>query len=376
MRSVKQSPTDTDFVQTPYPFYDTARALGDFVWWEDYGMAAAVSHRAVMACLKDRRLGRAPITAQPIPDHLTDFYGVEARSMLELERPDHTRLRGQVLRSFTSSRIVTIEPDIIAIADELIGQFPTGPFDLLDLFAKDLPVRIIARLLGVPEDMSRQLLAWSNAMVAMYQSGRSRQIEDAANTAAAEFTAFLRDLLKDRPTGLLGALQASDLNEAEVISTAILLLNAGHEATVHTLGNAVPILVEAGKPAITTNVVEELLRLDPPLHIFTRFVYEDVDIFGESFYRGDQISCVLGAANRDPAVFPNPHAFDPTRPLQQNASFGAGVHFCVGAPLARVEVLLGLQRLFSACPDLQIVRPPIYGDTYHFHGLTELVVQV
>ncbi|MEM9522443.1 MAG: cytochrome P450, partial [Pseudomonadota bacterium] len=182
MRRLSRSPTDPAFVQDPYAFYDHARAGGDLIWWKDYGLVCAVTHAAVASFLKDRRFGRAAPegSAPEIPDHLAPFYAVEAHSMLELEPPRHTRLRGLVLRAFTSRRIAALKPEIATISDALIDLFPEGPFDLLPAFARKLPVIVIARLLGVPEDMADDLLAWSNAMVGMYQAGRTRQDEDRA----------------------------------------------------------------------------------------------------------------------------------------------------------------------------------------------------
>ena len=156
MQTLVQSPTDPAFVQNPYPFYDRARALGPFFHWQDYGLTCATSAAAVNAILRDRRFGREipPEKRAPIPDRLAPFYAVEAHSMLELEPPRHTRLRSLVLRAFTSRRIAALEPDIRQLSQELITAFPAGPFDLLPAFAQQIPVIIIARLLGVPEDMA------------------------------------------------------------------------------------------------------------------------------------------------------------------------------------------------------------------------------
>ena len=169
MQHLSQSPTDRAFVQDPYPFYDRARETGDLFYWDDYGAVCAVSHAAVATCLKDKRMGRKVPSefAQPIPDHLAPFYAVEAHSMLELNPPRHTRLRGLVLRAFTTRRIAELEPEIEALCHDLIDQFPSGDFDLLTAYARTVPVVIIARLLGVPESRADDLLNWSNAMVAM-----------------------------------------------------------------------------------------------------------------------------------------------------------------------------------------------------------------
>ena len=385
MQSFSQSPTDPAFVQNPYPFYDKTRASGDFVWWEDYAMACAVSHKSVHAVLRDRRMGREcpPELAPAIPDALRPFYDIEAHSMLELEPPRHTRLRGLVLRAFTSRTIAALAPQITQLCHDLVDRFPAGPFNLLTAYAQPVPVVTIARLLGVPEDRADDLLRWSNAMVAMYQARRTPQIEAAAITASAEFADFMRGYISVRrktPTDdLISTLIAAEedgerLTTDELITTCILLLNAGHEATVHTLGNGTKRLLELGIRTITDASVEEIIRHDPPLHMFTRWVYEDVEICGQHFKRGDQVACLLGAANRDPAVYADPATFDPARKGPQNTSFGGGIHFCVGAPLARLELKIALEVLFARCPDMKLAAPPIYGDVYHFHGLTRLMV--
>ncbi len=385
MRAIAQSPTAPEFVQNPYPFYDRARAAGDLFFWTDYALPCATSHRAVTALLKDRRLGReAPADHAPaIATHLAPFYAVEAHSMLELEPPRHTRLRSLVLRAFTSRRIAALEPEIAQLCHDLIDRFPTGPFDLLDTYARPVPVIIICRLLGVPEDCAPDLLSWSNAMVRMYQARRTRADEDAAITATQTFTAFLTDYIAEkrrRPadnliTQLIAAEEAGErLSTEELITTCILLLNAGHEATVHTLGNGVKTLLAHGNPPITETCVEEIIRFDPPLHMFTRWVYEDITLFDCTFRRGDRVACLLAAANRDPAAWPAPDKLDPTRSGPQNTSFGAGIHFCVGAPLARLELRIALDILRTRCPGLALARPPRYADVYHFHGLDALQV--
>ena len=394
MYRLVQSPTDPAFVQNPYPAYARARAAGGaLIWWEDYAMPCALSYAAVNAVLRDRRFGReipAELSSPP-PPHLAPFYAIEDHSMLELEPPRHTRLRGLVLRAFTSQRIADLAPGITALAQDLIDAFPQdAPFDLLPAYARMIPVITIARLLGVPEDRADDLLAWSNAMVGMYQARRTRAMEDAAASAAAAFTAFLSDYIDQRRrapaddliTQLIAAEEdGTRLSTPELIATCILLLNAGHEATVHSIGNATRLLLAQPEPRahLTPDrinaTVEELLRLDPPLHMFTRYAYEDITLHGHPFRRGDRIGLLLGAANRDPGHWQHPDRFDPARPAKPHAAFGAGLHFCVGAPLARLELQIALQTLFTRCPDLRLSGRPRFADTYHFHGLERLMVR-
>ena len=384
MKIFSQSPTEPNFVQNPYPAYDRARAMGDVVWWEDYNMPAAVSHRAVRMILGNRELGRQAPNAIRCPLHIAQWQENESHSMLELEPPRHSRLRGLVLRAFTGRKVAAMAPYITATCHRLIDEFSDKPFDFLNAFARPLPVHVIASLLGVPTDRCDELLRWSNAMVAMYQSGRSYEIELAANQATIDFTAFLESYITHRRThpsedllsDLIAAEEAGEkLTGAELISTCILLLNAGHEATVHTLGNALKTILPLRYRVITPELVEEVLRYDPPLHVFTRHAYKDIDCFGIKIKSGQEVACLLAAANRDPNFVDSPNHFDPFRKPSRHQSFGAGLHFCVGAPLARLEITIGLQTLFERRPDLQVSIPPEYAETYHFHGLKELMVQ-
>lgn len=381
-----QDPLDAGFVQNPYPAYDRMRALGSLVFWQEYNMPCAVSFASANAILRDRRFGRMPLDPPPVPVHLAPFYAVEAHSMLELEPPRHTRLRSLVLRAFTSRRIAALAPEIEALAHQLIDQLPDGPFDLLTHFAQPLPVTIIARLLGVPESLAPDLLRWSNAMVGMYQAGRTRADEDRAIAATTEFVDFMRGYIAQRRqtprddliTHLINAEEAGDrLSTDEMISTCILLLNAGHEATVHSIGNATKTLLQTdhyGRAPISDALVEEALRYDPPLHLFTRWAYDDIDVVEHVIPKGTQIACLLGAANRCPKHWDAPDSFDPTRSPKANLAFGAGLHFCLGAPLARLEIVHALNALIARLPGLKLAQTPLYADIYHFHGLKSLMV--
>lgn len=393
MQRFSQSPTDPDFVQDPYPFYERARAAGDLVWWAEYDMPMATSYYAVNEFLRDRRFGREIPSdlAKPVPARLKPFYDIEAHSMLELEPPRHTRLRKLVTRAFASARIVALMPRVDAIVADLIANFPAGEFDLLDEFCRPLPVRVIAQMMGVPEARAGDLLGWSNSMVRMYQAGRTREDEDAAVAASIAFRAFLEEVIAARRSvpgdDLLSALIAAEqagesLSHEELIATTILLLNAGHEATVHTLGNGIRAIIDANQSGAATDrdttatLIEEVLRFDPPLHLFTRYAYEDMEVFDHQFRRGDQVGLLLASANRDSWSFTQPDRFDPARRAKAHASFGAGIHFCVGAPLARMELSRAIPALFAACPDMKITQTSRYADIYHFHGLERLMVRV
>lgn len=402
-RHVSLDPRDPGFVQDPYPAYAAIRqasaALGggsDF-WWEQYGHWCLSGHGDVSAALKDRRFGRQilHVTSHealgwPEPAaHLGPFLAFERHSLLELEPPDHTRLRTLINRAFVSRQVERLRPRIAALAHGLIDGFAArGAADLLVAYATPIPVIVIAELLGVPPARAPDLLDWSHRIVAMYQFRRSRQIEDEAVAATVSFVAFLREVVAERRKApredlvstLIAASEEGDrLSEDELIATCILVLNAGHEATVHALANGTRAILDnpparavLADPQAMPGLAEEVLRFDAPLHMFTRYALEDCEAYGHRFRQGDKLGLLLGAANRDPARFAEPDRFDAARLAGPHLSFGAGIHFCIGAPLARLELEVALPILFARLPGLRLGAEPRYRDTYHFHGLERL----
>lgn len=380
---LSQSPRDPAFVQNPYPFYGRLHDAGGTLWWDDYEMLFFGRFADVNAILRDRRFGRTPLSPPTHPPRLKAFYDYEARSMLELEGAAHRNLRSLVTRAFVSRRIDGMRPQIEALAHGLLDTVePAGQADLLTVYCEPIPVIIIAELLGLPASVAPDLLRWSHAMVAMYQFGRDRAVEDAAEAATKAFSAFISDEVAQRRAApredLLTLLTRPDekgeaLADADIVTTAILILNAGHEATVHALGNGVKALLETGvKPDGEDATGEEILRFDPPLHMFTRYVYEDMTFSGAPLKRGQVIGLSLGAATRDPGRFHSADQFLPERPDAGHVSFGAGTHFCLGAPLARLEMQIALPILFERLPKLRLKGTPKYADRYHFRGLEAL----
>ncbi|MER9961732.1 cytochrome P450 [Mesorhizobium sp. M0045] len=399
-RSLRLDPHEPAFFQNPYEAYALLHGASNAFFWEEFGFWCFGGFDDVNRLLRDRRFGRQ--NPAGIPDsrgigqdrtHLSAFDGVEANSMLELEPPVHTRLRTLVNRAFVSRQVERLRPRVEALANELIDRFEPGEVDLLPALAAPLPITIIAEMLGVPVDMGPQLLDWSHRMVAMYMHGRTRETEETANRAARDFSNFLRGYVAERRKrpgeDLLSLLIAAQedgqkLSEDELVSSAILLLNAGHEATVHQTGNAVrSILAQGGdprrfftSPEATAATVEECLRFDAPLHMFTRYAYQKVEAGpGIVVQPGETIGLLLGMANHDPVAFTEPFAFRPGRADQKNVSFGAGIHFCIGAPLARLELQVSLKTLFDRLPQLHLAEQPRLRDTYHFHGLETLAVR-
>ncbi|AZN99387.1 cytochrome P450 [Mesorhizobium sp. M9A.F.Ca.ET.002.03.1.2] len=398
-RHLRLDPHEPAFFQNPYDAYAFMHGASSAFFWEEFGFWCVGGFDDVNRLLRDRRFGRQ--NPAGIPDsrgigqdraHLSAFDGVEANSMLELEPPVHTRLRTLVNRAFVSRQVERLRPRVEALANELIDRFKPDQVDLLPAFASPLPITIIAEMLGVPVEMGPQLLDWSHRMVAMYMHGRTRETEETADRAARDFSDFLRGYVAERRKNpgddLLSLLIAAQedgqkLSEDELVSSAILLLNAGHEATVHQTGNAVrSILAQGGdprrffpSPEATAATVEECLRFDAPLHMFTRYAYEEIEVGpGIALRPGETIGLLLGMANHDPAVFAEPLAFRPDRADQKNVSFGAGIHFCIGAPLARLELQVSLKTLFERLPRLRLAEQPRFRDTYHFHGLETLAV--
>ncbi|MGN6101279.1 MAG: cytochrome P450 [Devosia sp.] len=402
-RHASARPREAAFFDDPYAFYSALHAAGTpTFFWEDYGHWCFAGWKEVNALLRDRRFGREILHLMsreqlgwpPPKPHTAAFDLTEKYSLLSLEPPDHTRLRTLVNRAFVSRHVEQLRPRIEALANELVDRFePDGRVELLKAFAAPLPAIVISEMIGVPRDMAMQVVAWSNTMVKMYMYGVTEAVEHEANNASIAFIAYVRELIAERRRTpredlLTHMLNAADdgqkLTEDEIVSTAILLLNAGHEATVHTTGNAVKTILESGldpktlfaTPAQTEATVEECLRYDAPLHMFTRFALQDVELEGGlRFRQGDVIGLMLGAANRDPTRFDDADRFDPFRADIQNVSFGAGIHFCIGAPLARIELQAALSTLFRRLPGLRIAEPPHYNNVYHFHGLERLLLE-
>jgi unspecific monooxygenase len=401
-RHAEARPREPGFYRDPYAFYGALHASAPTFFWENYGHWCFARFKDVNALLRDKRFGRQILhlmtrEALGIPDpkpHSAAFDKTEEYSLLQLEPPAHTRLRTLVNRAFVSRNVEQLRPRIERLANELIDGFAEGgEVELLKAFAAPLPAIVIAEMIGLPAEMAPKLLDWSNRMVQMYMFGLTEAVEHDANQASLDFMDYLREVIGERRSSpredLLTHMLTADpidgekLTEDEVVSTTILLLNAGHEATVHTTGNAVKAILESGlDPKVlfateeqTAATVEECLRYDAPLHMFTRYALQDVTLEdGQQFRQGEVIGLMLGAANRDPVRFAHANRFDPFRTDGQNVSFGAGIHFCIGAPLARIELQVALKTLFARLPTLRLAAPPEAKNVYHFHGLDRLEV--
>lgn len=411
--TLNQNPRDPAFFQNPYPVYANLHARANtgipLVFWEEYNLWCIFGFDGVNDALKDRRFGRQilhrysreEVALQEPSPHLEDFYRVEAWSLLALEPPVHTQLRKLVTRAFVNRSVEKMKPRIISYAHELVDclvekqgttEGGQGSVDLLSHYATPLPARIIAELIGVPFQHIPDLLKWSNTMVRVYTMTQSRDEELAANTAAREFSLLVESLIDERrkqpQEDLLShltntTLEGERLSDAQIISTVILLLNAGHEATVHQIGNAVKAVIESpwhpkelfDGESQTRDTVQEIMRFDTPLHLFTRYALEPVELDnGVQLMPGEEIGLLLGAANHDPVRFADPQRFDPFRADGGHVSLGAGIHYCLGAVLAQLELSVALQVLFERLPDLELEQTPEYRDSFHFHGLASLKI--
>jgi unspecific monooxygenase len=397
-RTLHLDPRDPAFVQDPWPAYRELLQRAPVFFWRDYGYWVFARHDDVGALLRDPQFGRqvlhvasrAELGWPEPPAHLAPFVSYERHALLELEPPEHARLRALVNRPFLTRVTDRLRPRLEALAHRLVDGFGSrGEVELLEAYATPLPLLAICDVMGIPEGAAGELLRWSNDIVAMYQARRDAAVERRAAEACVAFGAFVRARLAERRAApaadLLGALAGAEnagdrLSDDEIVSTAMLFLIAGHEATVHAIGNGVKALLERGldpRPALAeperaARLVEELLRFDTPLHLFTRFVLQDTEIAGIRFARGERIGLLLGAANHDAARFERPDELRPERAPNPHVSFGGGIHFCVGAPLARMELQVGLRVLFERLPRLALAEPPRWRDTYHFRGLEAL----
>jgi cytochrome P450 len=390
---------DAATLQDPYPLYDRLRAENPIFFDEESRLWFCSRYEDVNFFLRDRRLGRAiasdllPAAEAPAAVEDSAFARLGANSMFDMEPPDHTRIKKLVHKGFTPRRVARLRQQIKTAADGLLDEAQArGRVDLLQAFAEPLPVQVIAELLGVPGGDRGPLRPWSQAIVAMYELDHSQEEARRAYRAADEFSYYLRDLARTRrrhpQDDLISELalveEAGDqLSEEELISTCVLLLNAGHEATVNVIGNGLLALMThrdqwrrlLDDPALVPAAVEEMMRYDTPLQLFRRWVLEPFEYKGFRLEPGMQLGLMLGAANRDPAIFPDPGRFDVGRAPNTHLAFGAGIHYCLGAPLARLELGIAFETLLRRFPDLRLAGPPPrFRPKYVIRGLEALNV--
>lgn len=385
MPSTRIDLTSAEVVADPYPHFAEERRRHPVAWHEPSGSWLAFDHASVNAVLRDRRLGRIWADRQPA-ERFEPFNLLHRNQMMENEPPDHTRLRRLVADAFARGHVERLRPRVRALAAELLDAVDPAGFDVVEEYAEPLPVLVIAELLRVPVELAPRLRAWSQAIVRMYEVDPTPEEEDEAVRAAADFAEVVRELARERAASprddLVSDLVAARegdarLSEDEVVASAVLLLNAGHEASVNVFGNGLVAMLSRDLVPVAGRVaecVEEMLRFDSALQLFERTATADVQIGAVTVEKGQRIAALLGAANRDPAVFDQPDTFLPTRDPNPHVSFGAGVHFCLGAPLARMELVESLSLLWQRMPGLRLAADPRPRGTFVLRGHTRVPV--
>lgn len=396
------APEDRAFVADPYPVYAELRRDRPVCYDDATDHWLITRHADVNALLRDRRFGRTYLhvasheaMGRPAPPAWHEpFWRLINAGILDMEATDHTRVRRLVSKAFTPAYVESLRPRVQAIVDGLLSRIDdTSVVDLLPTVAEPLPVTVIAEMLGVPPDERHLLRPWSADICRMYELHPSVESQRAAVRASTEFSYYLRGLARERARrpgkDLISELAAvvddgERLTEDELVGTVVLLLNAGHEATVNatllgwwTLFRH-PEQLERLRAhhALVPTAVEELLRFDTPLQLFERWVLEDVEVDGVQIPRGAELGLVFGSANRDPAVFAEPDVLDLTREPNPHLTFGAGIHFCLGAPLGRLELQTSFRSMLERFPRMELVEAPRWKPNYIIRGLEGLRVRL
>src|SRR5919204_4237540 len=393
-------PSDPAFLEDPYPVLNRLRESAPVFYDGRRRRWFVTRHEDVRSCLRDKRLGRNfrhvltpdEIGVPPLDSRWQAFWATERWSLLWLEPPDHTRIRKLVAAAFTPRSVEALREPARELARELLEPLAeAGSMELLYDYAQPYSIAVICRMLGVPLDRHRDLLDWSHRMVKMYEFDVPDAAAESANAAAAEFQQYVRGLIGERRaqprddmvSALVGArVDGARLSDDEIVSTVIVLLNAGHEASVNTLGNG--MLAFARHPEQWRRVVrgevaaatasEGMIRYDPPLQLFERWVLRDDFAIGDvAIPRGAKLAMLFGAANRDPRVFESPDEFDAGREnAAQHIGFGGGIHVCIGAPLARIELEASVEALRRLWPDFDLAEEPQRTGAFVIWGLKGL----
>ena len=378
------------FVADPYEQLKELREFGKPVWHEGMQIFLAARHSDANDVFRNKSLGRIFTDKKPDFEWET-FNWLHSDSILDSEPPKHTRLRSLVAKAFNRNKIEGMRPAVERITQQLLDaideKVKSGEtFDLIADYAEPLPVKIIADLLGFPESEEHLLRPWSQSIVKMYEVNPSEQYQMEAKKAAAEFAEYVRSLAEHRKKNpgqdLITDLamveeNGEKLNSHELVATCVLLLNAGHEASVNAFGNGMVAALERpdqaellrkNSRAITDTALEEFMRFDAPLHLFERTATVDTELGGVKIEKGQKIAALIGSANRDSAVFERADEMDLTRDPNPHIGFGAGIHFCLGAPLARLEMSVSLPALWEKYPNMQLAGDPVRRPTFVLRG--------
>ncbi|MGH7906155.1 MAG: cytochrome P450 [Candidatus Binataceae bacterium] len=387
------NPWDSDFRDNPYPYYASLNAEPPRIL-DLFGPAALVArHCDVVAALKDHER-----FSSVRPSHysaLSPFGAIQ--TMLTSDPPDHSRLRRLISRDFTPRRVEGLKPRIQAITSQLLDRMAgRGAFDAIADLADVLPVMVIAELLGVPAELHEKFKTWSDAIVAGGNtpptSPRPESFNKAREALHSYFVAQIERRRAEPGTDLISALVAAhDDNDAltadEMVAFIMLLLLAGNETTTNLIGNGTRLLAQQPgaaerlrrSPDLIPNAIEEILRYDPPVQAVIRFALTDAEIGGVLIPSGAKVFELLAAANRDPAVFKEPERFDIARTPNDHVSFGDGIHFCLGASLARLEGAIAIGATLKRFARIRLAEPgvkPVYKGSFFLRGLASLTIAV
>jgi cytochrome P450 len=387
---------DPKFIADPYPALKQLRMGDGPIWHEGMQIFLAAKHSDANDVFRNKSLGR--IFAPKNPEFEWEIFNwLHADSILDSEPPKHTRLRSLVAKAFNRQKIEGMRPSVERITQNLLEaideKVKSGEsFDLIADYAEPLPVKIIADLLGFPESEEHLLRPWSQAIVKMYEVNPSLQYQNDAKKAGREFADYVRGLAEQRKKtpgqDLISELATVEengekLNMQELVATCVLLLNAGHEASVNAFGNGMVAVLERPEQAqllrekpreLTDTALEEFMRFDAPLHLFERTATADTQIGGVQIKQGQKIAALIGSANRDETVFNSAETMDVTRDPNPHIGFGAGIHFCLGAPLARLEMSVSLPALWEKYPGMQLSTKPVRRPTFVLRGYESVLI--
>lgn len=382
----------------PHAIYHRLRSADPVHWSEQFQAWMVTGYDDVVAGLNDLRLSsdRAGLLQKMAgSEEVAPFFEFLGKRMNLVDPPKHTRLRGLVTKAFTPHVIEAFKPHIQTLVDHFLDRTPTGKLDIIRDLAFPLPATVIMELLGVSPDDRDRMKSWSDDFVVFFSTHPSqitldqyRAAQQSMQSMVDYFRTAMPGIRLTNRSCLLHMLEAAEndgdrLSEEEVYANANLLLVAGHETTTNLIGNAMfDLLTHPDQLALLKSdltripgAIEETLRRDGPVQFTHRVAREDVALGGKTLRRGDLVFLFLAAANRDPGHFPDPDRFDITRVTHKHVAFGLGHHFCIGAPLARLETHIALESLLKRWPDLRLVDPsPKYSENFNLRGLTTLPV--
>jgi unspecific monooxygenase len=396
------APSDVAFIADPYDEYDELRRAAPVLYDEATDHWLISRYRDVDALLRDRRFGRTYLhvadheeMGRPAPpDWHRPFWDLINAGILDMEPPDHTRVRRLVAKAFTPRFVASLRPRVQAILNDLLDRIAgAGEVDLLPTVAEPLPVTVIAEMLGVPRSDHHLLRPWSGDIVKMYELDPPLASQQEAVRASVEFSDYLRGLARRRRddpgedliSGLVHVIdEGRTLTEDELVGTCVLLLNAGHEATVNAtlLGwwalfrHPDRLMDLRADPSLIPSAVEELLRFQTPLPMFERWVLEPFELHGARIPKGAELGLLFDSANRDPDVFVEPDTLRLDRTPNPHLTFGAGIHFCLGAPLGRIELQTSFRTMLERFPGIEPLEEPRFHPNYVIRGLEGLRVRI